>query len=531
MISRKEQLKTIKKYPLWDFVIIGGGASGLGTALDAASRGYQTILFESVDFGKGTSSRSTKLIHGGIRYLAQGKYRLVKQALEERGFLAKNAKHLFKKQKFIIPQYNWWLGLYYMIGLSIYNLLAGNLAIGKTKKLNRNNTIKKLPTLIRKNLSGGIVYHDGVFDDARLAVNLAQTAIEFGATVINHIKVIDLLKDESGKLFGVIAKDKETGVNYKIRSKVVLNATGVFANKIMKLDGRNNYGLKIVPSQGVHLVLDSKFLESNDALMIPKTSDGRVIFAIPWHKKLLVGTTDTPIKKPIYEPKALEEEIEFILSTADSYLSKKPKREDVLSVFAGLRPLVAFRGDKKHTKEISRGHKIIESESGLISIIGGKWTTYRHMSEELVNMAIKAHGLDFKPCKTKELSIHGNINAEPQINSHLYVYGSDIPKVLDVINENTLFKEKIHPNYEYKIGEVVWCIRHEMARTLEDILARRIRLLFLDARAAIESVPKVAKIMADELGKDSYWIQQQEKEFKNLAKNYVLSTSKLRKND
>lgn len=524
MTSREKQLHQIKNQVLWDFVVIGGGASGLGTAVDAASRGYQTVLFESVDFGKGTSSRSTKLVHGGIRYLAQGKYRLVKQALEERGFLAKNAKHLFKNQQFVIPHYKWWQGVYYMLGLSIYNLLAGSLVIGKIKKLNRNSTIDKLPNLIRKKLLGGIVYHDGLFDDSRLAVNLAQTAIESGATVLNHMTVIDLIKNEEGKLLGVVVKDNETNETYKIHAKVVINATGVFTNNIIQLN-KEKEPLKIVPSQGVHLVLDAKFLKSNEALMIPKTTDGRVLFMIPWHQKLLVGTTDTPIKKVSYEPKALEEEVTFILDTAHSYLSEKPKREDVLSVFAGLRPLVASNANKKHTKEISRGHKIIESKSGLISIIGGKWTTYRRMSEELVNKALKIHKLDFKPCITKQLSIHGNINKESDIDSYLYMYGSDSSKVIDIINEKTIFSQKIHPNYEYKIGEVVWCVRHEMARTVEDILARRIRLLFLDARAAIASASKVANIMADELNKEADWVEQQEKEFIKLAKNYLLSTT------
>ncbi len=524
MTSREKQLRQIKKQVLWDFVVIGGGASGLGTAVDAASRGYQTVLFESVDFGKGTSSRSTKLVHGGIRYLAQGKYRLVKQALEERGFLSKNAKHLFKNQQFVIPYYKWWKGVYYMLGLSIYNVLAGRLVIGKIRKLNRKSTIAKLPNLIRKKLLGGIVYHDGLFDDSRLAVNLAQTAIESGATVLNHMTVIDLIKNEEGKLLGVVVKNNETNETYNIHAKVVINATGVFSNKIMKLDGRNNYGLKIVPSQGVHLVLDAKFLKSNEALMIPKTKDGRVLFMIPWHQKLLVGTTDTPIQKVSYEPKALEEEVAFILDTTNSYLSEKSKGEDILSVFAGLRPLVASNANKKHTKEISRGHKIIESKSGLISIIGGKWTTYRRMSEELVNKALKIHKLDFKPCITRQLSIHGNIKKESNIGSYLYMYGSDASKVIDIINEKTIFSQKIHANYEYKIGEIVWCVRHEMARTVEDILARRIRLLFLDARAAIASASKVANIMADELNKDADWVEQQKKEFKKLAKNYLLST-------
>jgi glycerol-3-phosphate dehydrogenase len=521
--QRKEQLGKLAQVQTWDFVIIGGGASGLGAAVDAASRGFKTALFENVDFAKGTSSRSTKLVHGGVRYLAQGNISLVKEALEERGLLSKNARHLFKNQKFVIPSYAWWQRSYYKVGLTMYDLLAGKLGIGKTRSIGKQKTLDRLPNLVQKGLSGGVVYHDGQFDDSRLALNLAQTAIDEGATVMNHMKVVDLMKDVTGDLIGVVVQDKETKRKYEVHAKVVLNATGVFANKILKLDGRKKTGLKVVPSQGVHIVLDESFLGGNEALMIPKTSDGRVLFAVPWHGKLLVGTTDTPIKKSNFEPKALEEEINFILETAQIYFEKKPTRKDVLSVFAGLRPLVAPEGDKKNTKEISRGHKIIISESGLLSIVGGKWTTYRHMAEELIDKAIEHHSLENKPCRTRELRIHGNTDSDPDMNSHLYIYGSDLPLVLKLISESTEFQKKIHPNYEYQLGEVVWSARNEMARTVEDILARRNRLLFLDAKAAIEAAPIVAQTLGVELNKDSDWVQQQIEEFTSLAQNYVLS--------
>jgi glycerol-3-phosphate dehydrogenase len=523
LIQRKEQLEKLGQVQTWDFVIIGGGASGLGAAVDAASRGFKTALFENVDFAKGTSSRSTKLVHGGVRYLAQGNISLVKEALEERGLLSKNARHLFKNQKFVIPSYAWWQRGYYKVGLTMYDLLAGKLGIGKTRSIGKQKTLDRLPNLVRKGLSGGVVYHDGQFDDSRLALNLAQTAIDEGATVMNHMKVVDLMKDVTGDLIGVVVQDKETKRKYEVHAKVVLNATGVFANKILKLDGRKKTGLKVVPSQGVHIVLDESFLGGNEALMIPKTSDGRVLFAVPWHGKLLVGTTDTPIKKSSYEPKALEEEINFILETAQIYFEKKPTRKDVSSVFAGLRPLVAPEGDKKNTKEISRGHKIIISESGLLSIVGGKWTTYRHMAEELIDKAIEHHGLENKPCKTRELSIHGNTDSNPDLSSHHYIYGSDLPKVQHLILENESFRQKIHPNYEYQVGEVIWSARNEMARTVEDILARRNRLLFLDAKAAIEAAPIVAKTLGVELNIGSDWVQQQIEEFTSLAQNYVLS--------
>lgn len=523
MINREEQLHKLGQGETWDFVIIGGGASGLGAAVDAASRGFKTALFENVDFAKGTSSRSTKLVHGGVRYLAQGNISLVKEALEERGLLSHNARHLFKNQKFVIPSYDWWQRGYYKVGLTMYDLLAGKLGIGKTRSIGKHKTLDRLPNLVRKGLSGGVVYHDGQFDDSRLALNLAQTAINQGALVMNHMKVVDLMKDETGNLIGVVVQDKETKRKYEVSTKVVLNATGVFANKIMKLDGRKKTGLKVVPSQGVHIVLDESFLGGNEALMIPKTSDGRVLFAVPWHGKLLVGTTDTPIKKSSYEPKALEEEIDFILKTAAMYFEKKPTRKDVLSVFAGLRPLVAPEGDKQNTKEISRGHKIIISDSGLLSIVGGKWTTYRHMAEELVDQAIEYHGLEDKPCKTRALSIHGNTDTVPDMSNHFYIYGSELPKVLDLISTKSNYKAKIHPNYDYQIGEVVWSARNELARTVEDILARRNRLLFLDAKAAIAAAPIVAKTLGAELNKDSAWVELQIEEFTSLAQNYVLS--------
>lgn len=523
MELREKQLKTIQNTKAWDFIVIGGGASGLGAAVDAASRGYKTVLFEGVDFGKGTSSRSTKLVHGGVRYLAQGNISLVKEALEERGLLSKNARHLFKNQQFVIPSYRWWQKFYYAIGLGLYDLLAGKLGIGKTRSINTGKTLKKLPTLVKQGLSGGVVYHDGQFDDARLALNLAQTAMNLGATVLNHTKVVGLIKDDSGKIVGVTVEDNETKQKYEVHGKVVLNATGVFTNEIIKKDGQKKGGLKVVPSQGVHLVLDRSFLKSDDALMIPKTSDGRVLFAVPWHNKVVVGTTDTPVKESNYEPKALESEIDFILDTARQYLSKKPERKDVLSVFAGLRPLVAPEGGSKNTKEISRGHKIIVSDSGLLSIIGGKWTTYRLMAEEFVDKAIAVHDLKYKPCPTKSLSIYGNIEQVADTSSHWYVYGADAPNILKLIDENKAYNKKIHPNYNYRVGEVVWTIRNEMARTVEDILARRIRLLFLDAKAAIEAAPIVAKVLGDELNKDAAWIQEQEQSFVALAKNYLIA--------
>ncbi|MDQ8748821.1 FAD-dependent oxidoreductase [Elizabethkingia miricola] len=521
-MKRKEELKKVSQNQEWDFIIIGGGASGLGSALDATTRGFRTLLLESHDFAKATSSRSTKLVHGGVRYLAQGNIDLVKEALYERGLLAKNAAHLVKNQSFIIPNYNWWGGIYYKIGLSVYDFLAGKLSLGKTRYINKAQTVEKLPTIEQKGLASGVVYQDGQFDDSRLAINLAQTIVEKGGTVINYTKVVGLLKNESNKITGVIAEDQFTKERYEIKAKAVVNATGVFTNEILNMSNPK-HGKFVVPSQGIHLVLDKSFLKSNDAIMIPKTSDGRVLFVVPWHERALIGTTDTLVDEPSFEPKALDSEIDFVLRTAQQYLSKKPTKEDVLSVFAGLRPLAAPKDGSKSTKEVSRSHKVIVAETGLVTITGGKWTTYRQMAEDTIDKAIEVHQLKKVPSKTKDLSIHGNIPAKDVDRSnHLYIYGSDIPAIKALQQENPEYAERIHPNNEFTIAEVVWAIRNEMAETIEDVLARRVRLLFLDARAAIDSARKVAEILAQELGWDQEQTENEINRFISLAKEYLL---------
>lgn len=517
-----EQIAKIKEIQEWDIIVIGGGASGLGTALDSASRGYKTILLESVDFAKGTSSRSTKLVHGGVRYLEQGNISLVREALKERGIMAKNAEHLVKNQSFVIPNYNLWGGYFYTIGLTIYDLLAGNLSLGRSKYISKKKTIELLPNIETKGLVSGVIYQDGQFDDSRLAINIAQTAVENGACLLNYTKVVNLLKNEANKIIGVLAEDQESGKRYEIKGKVVINATGVFANAIMKLND-TVYKKYIVPSQGIHLVLDKSFLPSDHALMIPKTSDGRVLFAVPWHDKIVVGTTDTLIKKQSLEPIALESEIEFVLETAQRFLTKKPTRADVLSVFAGLRPLAAPEKEGKSTKEVSRSHKIVTSETGLITITGGKWTTYRKIAEDIIDEAITVHHLEKKACKTEHISIHGNKKTNSlDRENHLYIYGTDIPQIIELQNTQTELNEKLHPNYNYTMAEVAWAIRYEMARTVDDVLARRVRLLFLDARAAIASCEKVANLLAKELGHDEIWIRNQILEFNTIAQGFLL---------
>ncbi|MFV8343163.1 FAD-dependent oxidoreductase [Flavobacterium sp. XS2P39] len=521
-MKRTEQLSKLKQTQEWDIIVIGGGASGLGTALDAASRGYKTILLESVDFAKGTSSRSTKLVHGGVRYLEQGDISLVREALKERGLMAQNAAHLVKNQSFVIPNYNWWGAYFYTIGLTIYDLLAGKLSLGRSKYITKRKTIELLPTVETKGLVSGVIYQDGQFDDSRLAINIAQTAVENGACLLNYSKVINLLKNDSDQIIGVLTEDQESGERYEIKGKAIINATGVFTNAIMKLND-TVYKKYIVSSQGIHLVFDKSFLPGDHALMIPKTSDGRVLFAIPWHDKIVVGTTDTLIKKHSLEPIALESEIEFILETAQRFLAKKPTRADVLSVFAGLRPLAAPEKEGKSTKEVSRSHKIIVSTTGLITVTGGKWTTYRKIAEDIIDQAIIVRHLERKACKTKQIAIHGNKKTSTaDRENHLYIYGTDAAEIIKLLNAEPELKEKLHPDYNYTMAEVAWAVRHEMARTVDDVLARRVRLLFLDARAAIASCEKVAQLLAKELDHDEIWIQNQIAEFKSIATGFLL---------
>jgi glycerol-3-phosphate dehydrogenase len=521
-MNRIEQLEKLKQTQIWDIIIIGGGANGLGVAVDSASRGYKTLLLEAVDFAKGTSSRSTKLAHGGVRYLEQGNLSLVIEALKERGLMEKNAGHLVKNESFIIPNYNWWGGYFYTIGLKFYDLLAGRLSLGSSNYLSKEKTIALLPTIEPQGLQSGVIYHDGQFDDSRLAINLAQTAVQKGACVLNHFKIIQLLKDGNNQVTGVVAIDEESQKEYKLQGKAVINATGVFTNAIMKMND-TVYKKYIVSSQGIHLVFDRSFLPGDYALMIPKTSDGRVLFAVPWHDKIVVGTTDTLVKKPSLEPIALEKEIEFLLETAQRFLTKNPTRADVLSVFAGLRPLAAPEKKGQSTKEVSRSHKIIVSETGLITITGGKWTTYRKIAEDIVNKAIIVHQLPKRKCITNHLSIHGNKKNSPaDLENHLYIYGTDSATILQLQESEPELKEKLHPDYDYTLAEVVWAIRYEMATTVEDVLARRVRLLFLDARAAIACSTMVAHLLAKELGHNEAWIQNQLAEFKSVANGFLL---------
>ncbi|MEC7752479.1 MAG: glycerol-3-phosphate dehydrogenase/oxidase [Bacteroidota bacterium] len=521
-MKREKMVKRLKKQKEpWDIVVIGGGATGLGVAVDAASRGYKTLLLEQHDFAKGTSSRSTKLVHGGVRYLQQGDISLVLEALKERGLMIKNAPHLVKNQAFVIPNYEWWDGPFYQVGLKVYDLMSGKLGIGSSKKLSKEETIKYIPTIGQHGLKGGVVYYDGQFDDARMALSLAKTARQFNGVVLNYFPVIDLIKNEEGIICGVKAKDQETGKIHAIKARAVINATGVFADKVKKMDEPEVKDM-IQPSQGIHLVVSKEFLPDKYAIMVPQTKDGRVMFAVPWHDKVVLGTTDTMREKPELEPKALDSEIDFILETAGQYLLKQPTRADVLSVFSGLRPLAKPEGEGKSTKEISRHHKVMISQSGLITIIGGKWTTYRKMAEDTVDNAILIGALPERKCITYNLPVYGYDKNLDITSDPLAVYGIEKYSLLEMEEEDPTLAEVLSEDLPLRKSQVVWAVRNEMARTLEDMLARRVRGLFLNARESLRVAPQVAAIMAAELGKDDEWIDDQLEEFSEVARNYMI---------
>jgi glycerol-3-phosphate dehydrogenase len=518
---RKQNIIQLKSGKTWDFVVTGGGATGLGIAVDAVSRGYSVVLLEQSDFAKATSSRSTKLVHGGVRYLQKGDVGLVREALRERGRLRRNAPHLVKDQRFVIANYRWWEQPFYTIGLTVYDLLAGRLGLGRSLPLGKKKVIKAIPQIIQNKLKGGVAYRDGQFDDSRLAINLMQTAVEKGAVVVNYVKVTSLSK-ENGRISGLTAQDMLDGETFELKARCVVNATGIFVDDIIRMDNSEEHPL-VRPSRGIHIVVDRSFLGGDDAIMIPKTSDGRVLFGVPWHNRVILGTTDTPVKAFEMEPKPSEEEIEFVLNTAAAYLTKPPEREDVLCVFAGLRPLAAPKrnADEKKTKEISRSHKLISSDSGLITITGGKWTTYRQMAQEAVDLGIEKSGLPHRKCVTKEMKIHGYKQTVDRSN-WLYVYGSDGDKIMELQRENPVFAEKLHPRFDFTVAEVIWAVREEMAMTVDDMLARRVRALYLDARTSLEIAPKVATIMAQELEKDKQWEQEQVTAYNSIAANYIL---------
>jgi glycerol-3-phosphate dehydrogenase len=516
-MNREIALEALSAGEPFDLLIIGGGATGLGTAVDAASRGYRVALVEQADFAKGTSSRSTKLVHGGVRYLKQGNVGLVREALHERALLHANAPHLVRELAFVIPNYGWFDEALYGIGLKAYDLLAGSQNLSPSSLLGREDTIERLPTVRQEGLVGGVQYYDGQFDDARLAISLARTAWENGAILANYVAARGLVK-EGGRTAGAELEDLETGAQFTVRARCVVNATGVFVDALRQMDEPAAEEIVAV-SQGVHLVLPREFLPGDCALMVPKTADGRVLFAVPWHGRVVLGTTDTPVERAALEPRALEEEVEFLVTHCEKYLERAPKPEDVRSLFAGLRPLVR-KGGGGPTSALSRDHTILVSDSGLLTITGGKWTTYRNMAEDVVDRAREIANLSEAPCVTENLRVHGYLGPDSEVDfdDELGVYGSDAASV-----RASGPAGRLHPDLPYLAAEVLWQARQEMARTVEDVLARRTRALLLDARAATQAAPKVAELLAAELGWDETRRVEEVDKFTRLAAGYVLS--------
>ncbi len=517
-MQRDDLLHKLERHPdTWDFIVIGGGATGLGVAIEASSRGYATLLLEQSDFAKGTSSRSTKLVHGGVRYLRQGNLSLVLEALKERGLLYQNAPHLVRNLPFVVPTYDWWEGPFYGVGLKLYDTMAGRQGFGHSRRLTREETREMIPTIEMEGLRGGIVYHDGQFDDARLAVHMAWTAVEQGAVPLNYMRVSGLRKS-NGTVRGVTAIEAESGKSYNIEGRVVVNATGPFSDGVRLMDDPQSARM-IRPSQGVHIVLKRSFLPGSSAVMVPHTADGRVLFAIPWHDRVVVGTTDTMIDEASLEPTPLPEEVDFILEHAARYLTKDPQRSDILSAYAGVRPLVSLDGDQG-TASISRDHTISISRSGLVTVAGGKWTTYRRMAEDTVDQAVILAELPEKESVSRHLHIHG-YHAEPSKLGDLSVYGTDAEAIRGLVAENPRLGETLHPEMPVLRAEVVWAARSEMARTVEDVLARRTRSLLLDAKASVAMAPEVAELLARELGRDLSWRTRQVEEYAALAQRYL----------
>lgn len=541
-MNRQELLSRLESEEQpWDVIVLGGGATGLGAALDAASRGYRVALLEAHDFAKGTSSRSTKLIHGGVRYLRQGQIKMVRESLHERGRLQRNAPHIVHSRKFVIPSYQIGSRYYFYAGMKAYDLLAGRLGFEASRLLSSRQTLEALPTLNAQGLHGGVAYADGQFDDSRLAIALAQTLVEQGGVPVNYAPCVRLLYSDgkSGQLNGVVARDNESGREFELRGRVVVNATGVFGESIMRLDrpedqnqaaspGKSDSDghARIVASQGTHIVLPREFLPSTSAMLIPHTDDARVLFAIPWHGRTLFGTTDNRVEQIDIEPRPLEREIDYLLEHAARFLTKKTQRTDILSVFAGLRPLVGHSSGTA-TSKLSREHEILTSASGLITVIGGKWTTYRKMGQDVIDLAARVGGLSAQASRTAQLPLHGAPPSSTRAawddsrDDPLDIYGTDRHGIMELSKQHSEYAAPLVPQLPYIAAQVAWAVEHEMARTVEDVLSRRLRALLLDARASVEAAPAVASLMQALLHKDDAWRTNQLDTYRDLAQHYL----------
>ncbi|MEM9544328.1 MAG: glycerol-3-phosphate dehydrogenase/oxidase [Bacteroidota bacterium] len=492
-MNRTQILDNLKSTDDIDILVIGGGATGLGVALDGMSRGFKVAVLEKADFGKGTSSKATKLLHGGVRYLQNGDVALVIEALREREFVLTKAPHLSRIQKFVIPHYSHWEGWYYWAGLKTYDILSANRSLGKTTKVSKKETLKLLPNLKKEGLKGGIVYTDGQFDDARLCIDLVSTLNNADSLVINYCQVENFIYGSDDKITGVVAKDQLAGDSFKINAKSVVNATGVFAEQTMAIES-DDTDIKIVPARGSHVVIDRSFLQSDEAIMIPKTSDGRVLFLVPWKNVVLMGTTDVVSKALTMEPKATDEEIDFILNNASQYLERVPTRADILSTYAGLRPLAAPKKEGKKSKEISRSHKVVQSKAGLFSVLGGKWTTFRKMGEDTVDKIIKADILPNKKSKSEDLDIH---NGSPKTEEPF-----------------------VHSSLPYSWSELNHYIENELVEHAEDLLCRRTRCILLNKEATLGILEKAIDLIANYHGHDEKWKKLERTRFAEIATAY-----------
>ncbi|MBV7485882.1 glycerol-3-phosphate dehydrogenase/oxidase [Bordetella sp. BOR01] len=523
--SRAALLDTLNDTATWDVIVIGGGATGLGTAVDAAARGYRTLLVEADDFAKGTSSKATKLVHGGVRYLAQGNIGLVREALHERGLLNRNAPHLVWPLGFVVPAYGLFDQPFYGIGLKMYDMLAGKLNLSPSRWLSRSETLAQAatvaPSVGGRSLRGGVLYYDGQFDDARLAMALMRTLFDLGGTALNYVRATGLTRNDKGAIDGVVVQDALGDAQYTLRARCVFNATGVWVDSVRRMDDAQAQTM-VAPSQGVHLTLPRDFLPGDKAILIPKTDDGRVLFVVPWNGHTIVGTTDTPRNDLPLDPPATRVEVDFILQTAARYLSRKPTRADVTSVWAGLRPLVKATGGEAATKTLSREHTIVVSRAGLLTVTGGKWTTYRKMAQDVVDTAIQHQLLPQAHCRTADLPLHGashggEPDAPPRGTPDSY-YGTDLPALRALPGiEHILVKSS-----GLTEAHVRFAARQELARSAEDVLARRNRALFLDSQAAMLAAPEVARILAEELGLDADWQRATVEDFGRTAAHYRL---------
>jgi glycerol-3-phosphate dehydrogenase len=501
----------------FDVLVIGGGATGLGIAVDAATRGYRTALVEAGDFAQATSSRATKLAHGGVRYLATGQIHLVREALRERATMLRAAPHLVRPLEFLLPVYRRWQLPYYGAGLLLYDKMAGQATLGPTRMLGAQAAVERVPGLARAGLRGGVAYWDAQFNDARLALALARTAVDHGAAVVNYARCEDLVVD-GGRVAGARVRDAETGAAVTVRAKVVINASGIFSDAVRRMD-EARAAPTLALSRGSHLVVSGATLGGNAAMIVPKTPDGRVIFAIPWEGRVVIGTTDIPVSRADGEPGHTDEEIAYLLETLGPYLERPVRREEIVAVYSGLRPLVSGKGAT--TSRLSREHAIGVSARGLISIAGGKWTTYRRMAEDAVDFAIVQKMLPAAPCRTETLRLHGASDTGTE-DGDLHKYGADAAEVRALMADDAALAAKMDPELPYTLAQAVYAVRAEMARTVEDVLSRRTRALLVDARAAARAAPRVARVMARELGRDEAWAEAQAREFLELAWRYYL---------